>query len=169
MTLCMGLHFVGEVTTDGICVCGMPHRLGCDATLVLWRRRSDLQGLPHLAAISVVHQPDCPQQWAAVGLAGVPAGGLSFRLVRHATLILSFIRALYHNANYYFVCYYDVIMTVLLLLTAIFVACRNSEFSTAVFTMPGGPLWINTDAHWDAGCAAYVMVAVMDAASGTVR
>ena len=60
-------------------------------------------------------------------------------------------------------------MTVLLLLTAIFVACRNSEFSTAVFTMPGGPLWINTDAHWDAGCAAYVMVAVMDAASGTVR
>ena len=63
----------------------------------------------------------------------------------------------------------------------------NAEFSTAVFAVPSqGSLWINADAHWDIpagaprdgggwplecgeGCAAYVMVAVMDAASGAVK
>jgi hypothetical protein len=45
----------------------------------------------------------------------------------------------------------------------------NAEFSTAVFSVPSRrPLWINADAHWDATRAAYVMVEVLDAASGVV-
>ena len=61
----------------------------------------------------------------------------------------------------------------------------NSEFSTAVFTMPAAGLYINADSHWtvppnapldanghpetcDEGCAAYVMVALHDAVTKLV-
>jgi hypothetical protein len=52
----------------------------------------------------------------------------------------------------------------------------NSEFSTQAFVMPHGPLWINADAHWEMdsddacseGCAAYLMVAALDAHSGAL-
>ena len=55
-------------------------------------------------------------------------------------------------------------------------APANAEFSTPVFAMPeDGKLWLNADAAWqplqhgehcDEGCAAYVMVALLDGHTG---
>ena len=52
----------------------------------------------------------------------------------------------------------------------------NSEFSTHAFAMTSTPLWINADVRWEMesgvgcfdGCAAYLMVAALDANSGAV-
>jgi hypothetical protein len=59
-------------------------------------------------------------------------------------------------------------------------APANGAFSTAEFTVPAEPMWINADVSWhgglntsydgkagcDEGCAAYLFVAVLDAATG---
>lgn len=56
----------------------------------------------------------------------------------------------------------------------------NSEFSTHVFKVPPKPLWVNADVHWDGttdgpsfggcfeGCAAYLMVAVLNGTTDAV-